>query len=383
MGVGLFLLWVGLVTLLRDNLGARARVFNDYADRADYFVRGSWLPTDTVPYRDVPSEYPQIPTFIFGILYLPILGRLDPAAYFTFYSALFSFLMLCLYLGLAAMLDRLLPADKKALVWTLLLPAPLYFAYNRFDVLPALIVTAALLMVRDEKWELTALLIGIGTLTKWYPALLVVPVVAYMRSRNAGIIRVGSFLVVFGATILGILAPTYLTGGVPAVLSPYVRLGVRGVDMPALPVLLEPLTRNVFAQPIGAASLRLFIALEFIILPIVLLARIDTFERFLGWSLLALAVFMLFSPLYSPQWILWIIPFMILLARRLMDTVVLITYGTITYFEYPILHTGYGTNPTMMTLLGWMNVVCLVWIIVRVVKALRSAQQTLVGEPDS
>ncbi len=375
MAAGLLLLWLALATVLSNNLGSPDRLFNDYADRADYFLRGSWLPMHALPYRDVESEYPQIPTFLFGLLYLPFLHLPNPNALFFYYSILFSFLMILLYLGLAALLDHMLPAGRKNLVLLLLLPAPLYFSYNRFDVLPSLTTLLALLMVKDSRWEIAGVLLGIGTLTKWYPGLLVLPVSMYMVSRNVPAKRIMFFLASFTVACIAILAPTYLTGGLTAVLSPYVRLGGRGVDLPALPFLLEPLTRFVFARPTDPASLAIFIALQFSVLPIVVFARPRTFERLLGWCLLALAVFTLSSTLYSPQWLLWLFPLMILLARNSMDLAVLILYGTLTYLEYPVLHVGYGSNPVFMTLLGWMNVVMLLWIIARAAKRLIPSRQ--------
>ncbi len=372
LSVGLLLFWVCLATVLRNNLGSSARLFNDYADRADFFLRGSWLPTHTVPYRDVMSEYPQIPTFLFGILYLPFLNQPDLNAEFFYYSILFSFLMILLYIGLAVVLDSMLPGDRKGPVLALLLPAPLYFSYNRFDVLPALIVLLALLLVKEAKWEAAGILLGIGALTKWYPALLVMPVIMYMLAKKVSVIRIGVFLALFVVTCVAILAPTYFTGGLKAVLIPYTFHSARGVDLAALPSLLDVLTGRILSLPGDKAGEVLFLLLQLSALPVAAFANVDSFERLLGWCLLTVAVFMLFSRIYSPQWLLWIWPFMILLARDAMDTALIIAYGTVTYFEYPVLHVGFGLDPAVMVLLGWMNVVLLTWIIVRAVRRLKS-----------
>lgn len=58
-------LWICSTTIFRDNLSESIRFINDNADRGDYYKRGMWLVNQSVPYRDVFSEYPQIPTWLF------------------------------------------------------------------------------------------------------------------------------------------------------------------------------------------------------------------------------------------------------------------------------------------------------------------------------
>src|SRR5512140_2167985 len=82
----LLLCWILLATILRDNLGSSVRPFNDYFDRMDYFRRGAWLRMNAVPYRDVVIEYPQVATFLFGILYIPFLGHRDLDSIFFNYT---------------------------------------------------------------------------------------------------------------------------------------------------------------------------------------------------------------------------------------------------------------------------------------------------------
>ena len=46
------------------------RFFNDHYDRTTYFERGKWLSENSPAI----SEYPQIPTFLFGINHLISMG---------------------------------------------------------------------------------------------------------------------------------------------------------------------------------------------------------------------------------------------------------------------------------------------------------------------
>lgn len=373
LAVVLLLYWVLLATVLRENLGSSARLFNDYADRADYFLRGAWLPEHAVPYRDVPSEYPQVPTYLFGALYLPFLGQIPASSIFLRYSILFSFLMISLYIGMAFLLESMLPPDRRVMVLAFLLPAPLYFSYNRFDVLPALMMLLALKMAGQNKWEPAAVLLGIGTMTKWFPGLLVVPLVAYMRHTKQSLQRIGLVLGIFVFTCVAILLPTYLGGGLAAVVSPYVRYETqRGVDPAALPALLEPLLQSLFSLNMDATGRAVFFLLQLSILPVAAIAGPDSYKRLVCWSLMVLTVFMLFSRLYSPQWLLWILPLMLIVAGDAWDNAVIVAYATLSYLEFPILYVAFGTRPYALALAGWMNVVLLLWIGTRTIRRLRS-----------
>jgi hypothetical protein len=72
--------WFLSVSLLRNNLSNGSlyvRWFNDFNDRSVYMLRGAWFPQHSLPYVNVPSEYPQIPTYLFGLLYLFIPSTTD------------------------------------------------------------------------------------------------------------------------------------------------------------------------------------------------------------------------------------------------------------------------------------------------------------------
>ena len=379
LGIGLLLLWVCMATILRENLGSNVRLFNDEADRTDYFYRGSWLPLNKVPYRDVMSEYPQVPTFIFGILYIPFLKQTDPAVAYSGYSALFSFLMLCLLACLMITLDRMLPEKNKKLVFCLLLPAPLYFVYNRFDVLPSLIVVLALLLAGRQKWELAGILLGIATLTKWYPALLVLPVMTYMVWKKVPLLRIGLFVVLFGITCLVILAPTYFMGGIRALLDPYIYHGKRGFGLAAFPTLIEPMIRSLVPWATENSLKIVFVLIQGSAIPFVFFAHLDTFEKLLSWCLLIISTYILFSRIYSPQWMLWIFPLMILLVRDKIDLALVILYGTITYIEFPLVIGLFGFQSDQMAWMGWINAILLALIIIRVLRRLASLRDRGAG----
>ncbi len=82
--------WFLFISVLRANLSDGlhyVRWFNDDADRWAYMERGEWLPSHSLPYVDVVGEYPQVPTYLFGLLHAFMPHDSPPEAIYFRYSA--------------------------------------------------------------------------------------------------------------------------------------------------------------------------------------------------------------------------------------------------------------------------------------------------------
>ena len=60
--------------------------------------------------------------------------------------------------------------------------------------------------------------------------------------------------------------------------------------------------------------------------------------RVVSWSVVILASALLLSTVWSPQWMLWLLPLMILNARTTGDVLTIVAYGVIAYLVFPLLH---------------------------------------------
>lgn len=331
----LLVIWILFISVLRANLSNSpdyVRWFNDHNDRWIYMLRGEWFPQHNLPYVNVPSEYPQIPTYLFGLLYI-FIPTADVQRVYFLHSSIFSLLMLVSLFFTTRMLYAML-SERKWLAYLMLLPGTLYFTYNRFDILPAFLVLWSLWSLRRQKFVATGILLGIGALTKWYPALLL-PV--YLSYDYALYNRV-NWKMILAFTVTGILIalPTLLTGGLAAFLSPYLLHAGRGLEQVSLPVLLRLLFWNIGLYPSTILLTYIFLVLQFLPTPLSLFARIDTEEKLLQWSILIVGAFILFSRIYSPQWLLWLMPFLILTARNWFDIAWIIIYNLVTYLNFPM-----------------------------------------------
>lgn len=360
LGLGLLLLWLLVITFLRANLQTPVRLFSDEYDRFIYFERGAWFTEHLVPYRDVLSEYPQVPTYFFGLVRAVTLGEGNiDIAYWKFSSA-FSLLMLVILAATIELLYRMLPT-KKYRAYLLLLPAPLFFSFNRFDILPACLSLLSYKMLREEKWDASALLLGVGALTKWYPALFMPAYLAYYYQTHKRI--QWRVIVIFGVTCSILLLPTLISGGIDALLVPYRFHMERGLETVSLPTLVGRGVEALF----NIHANQQFYSWTFFLLQVcpsllVIWARPNTGKKLLNWCILITCTFVLFSRIYSPQWLLWILPFYILASDKKADVALIVFYGVATYVGFPVVWDYFGEQSVPMIIMGLVNIFCLVLI---------------------
>ncbi len=339
----LFVIWLLSISVLRANLSNISdcvRWFNDHNDRWIYMLRGEWFPQHSLPYVDVPSEYPQIPTFLFGLLYL-FIPTADVQRVYFLHSSIFSLLMLVSLFFTIRMLYAML-SERKWLAYLMLLPGTLYFTYNRFDILPAFLTLWSLLLFRRQKFLATGILLGIGALTKWYPALLLPVYLSYDYALHKRISW--KMILAFAVTSFLIALPTLLTGGLAAFLEPYLLHAGRGLEQVSLPELLRLFFWNIGLYPSAVLLTYTFLALQFLPAPLSLITHIDSEEKLLQWNILVIGAFVVFSRIYSPQWLLWLMPFLILAVRNWFDITLIIVYNLVTYLNFPLAADLYGVN---------------------------------------
>lgn len=144
--LSLLFVWILAISVLRSEQASDIRWVNDNNDRLVYMQRAAWIVDGSIPYKDVFSEYPQIPNYFFALPYI-LLSLFQPIETINSfqYIAFFSFFMLIILELTIILLYKLLPRNKDR-AFLLLLPASLYFTFNRFDILPAFLT---LLRIED------------------------------------------------------------------------------------------------------------------------------------------------------------------------------------------------------------------------------------------
>ena len=336
--IGAVCLFLALLSIAATRYGGYPAI-NDYHDIEVYFQRGSWVTTGQEPYRDVFSEYPQVATWLFAVPHVAAeaWSRLNGTRQYDLqtYRYVFSVLMALFLAATLVMLHDLRP-DRKWLVFLLLLPAGWYFTHNRFDIVPAFLVLSSLAALRRNRYHGAFILLAIATATKWYALVLVPVFLVYTFHTRRRILF--SAAVSYPLVLAVIVLPTLLAIGWEGFLIPYrFHLTRTGNPESLFHLLLVTLTRLGLFQPEPLLR-KVFFLLQFAIAPLCVFARIDTWEKALRWSALAVICFILFAKFYSPQWILWFVPLLVLLARTRGEIAGIVVFDLVTFLYFPYIY---------------------------------------------
>ena len=320
---------------LKHNFHSKIPLVNDGYDRSIYYSIGSWYPLNKIPYLGIFSEYPQIATYFFALPHI-ISTSVNWKDYNQqTYDLIFSTSMMLFLFGTIILLYSLKGKDKH-FAYLMLLPASLYFSYNRYDILVAFLSILCLKLLSQEKYELAAFVLALGVWAKWYLIVLLPIFMTFCYSRYR---KINSrMFYIFCLTSILIILPTFIWGGIQAFKVPYEYHLNRGENAESLFYLIK----SILGHDLGAWY-SLFLILQFSIMPLILFGKINSIKKVINWSALSILVFILFSKFYSPQWILWILPFLILRAKNLKDIIPIIIFDLITYLYFPVIFHGYKT----------------------------------------
>jgi hypothetical protein len=212
----------------------------------------------------------------------------------------------------------------------LILPAALYFSLNRFDLVPALLTAVGLACLGRRRCLASGLLFGAAAAMKVYPALLAPLVFHYLwpGRRDAW-----GWLLGFAAALAACYLPPLALSGGQAVWQPFALQLTRPPLGPTAYGYLLPLA--LAANDLGGRLFRL----GTVVLVVLLLAwrRPPDLAGLLRRGAIALVVFLALPVFYSPQWVIWLLPLLVPLARghRLLAWLIaaldLVTFATFPY----------------------------------------------------
>ena len=301
------------------------------------YAEGLWPYSDTAG-RYAVSEYPV------GITYLawaaakltqlhpsgpPVVARHlgDPAQLWSLPGMagevntyfLLTALLLCLC-GLAA--TWFLAGTHRGRPWDalyfVLSPCLLMTGLINWDLMAVAMVAAALWAWSRDRSLLAGVFIGLGTATKLYPLFLLGPILVVAWRRR----RLSSFgLAALGAVVAWVLAnaPAWLTGFEEWKVFWTFNMH-RGADLGSLWLVLSHAGHDVSPTTINGWSWALFGAFCMAIGLLELRARETPRVAQLGF--LVVAGFLLVNKVYSPQYVLWLLPLAVLARPRWRDLLI-------------------------------------------------------------
>ena len=267
-------------------------------------------------------------------------------------------------------------------LWLFLFPATLYFTFNRFDILMAGVILASLMFLFRGKFWWAIVFLLVGFFIKWFSIFLVPVYFLYQRNQVSQDqwkrdIKLGCVLV-FGSLAV-ITTVLFVLAGEES-LYPYLLHTQRGIEYgstfsPAFAWLLVHLspaayryTRDTTAAVLSTLQLGL---------PVLMLIFAGRFARFvktredvLRWSLIVIAVFLLFAKFYSPQFVLWFLPLALLFSKTWKDVLLLGILDVVHYVSFPLVFDGFGEASNMYAVAALVRGLLLAVLIYRLVKPL-------------
>jgi len=244
-------------------------------------------------------------------------------------------------LGLAAVATTILLAriaGKRVWLWAAAPALILYTAYN-WDILPVLCSVAAFTLVLGrENSDITAkrlisagILLGVGGGLKLYPLLFVVPLVIWIlldadlghRSRQW---RVRSAIATFGAAagVVVLSNVPFMIVNFTGWLAAFQFQSIRAIDASTMSIWywgLRPFVDTGSESVQHGMMLASTVCTALGILAVIAVAVRSGLRRsHVSWLALCavlLCIYLLFNKVHSPQYILWLLPFFVLLDIRI------------------------------------------------------------------
>lgn len=252
-----------------------------------------------MPYADTFFDYPPGIGYVAGIL-----ARLAGGA--VAYTVVWTAISVLGAAVIAALMVRAAPTGRTIVFWSAS-PQLLLYGGANFDVVPLLLLVVAVVIARRGHAFATISLLALGTLTKIFPAVSVPLELERVRRRSgirAALIAAAVFiLIVLVVALPSIVAPYPSTD---SVLFQAVRTNfdsIWGLVIGALGLLGVPNAQAI----VGWLSL-----LGLAVMYFVVLRSADPRADPALLTLQGLLVLLLWTRLYSPQYSLWVLPFLAL-----------------------------------------------------------------------
>jgi hypothetical protein len=299
------------------------------------------------PFLDIWIEFPPLFPFLSRGIYLLVGGR--EHAYIYLSVILYSMIQagsIYLFQQIAAEIWGKERGAQSAVIYAMLLVG-LFYGWAYFDCLAVFLTLLGLYFALRSRTIPAGVILGFGGLVKWFPVLVLPAIWKKLDHRKAiqvGISAITVLVIAWGALFL--ISPTLTKASlisqgakgswesVWAILDGNLqtgnfnpeasRLDVTTASLPAgNPPLISPWITLIIFAGIG-----LFIFWK---------ARVQSAAQLIEFSGLTLILFFIWSPGYSPQWVLYLIPMALLSFQGSRSILVVLTILMINLLEWPLL----------------------------------------------
>lgn len=245
-----------------------------------------------IPYLERAVEYPVITGFfIYSMWYI---GK----SLIGYVVLTWIFLTLCAIITALVLykLCKLLNIDKERLIWFFIFaPSLIVFGVYNWDMIAVMFMVLAIYFFYRNNYIISAIFLGLGFNAKLFP-ILILPMMLLKTNLKQDVKIILVFLVTFF-----ILNAYYLVNSFDVWKATYLFHSLR-----------EPNIDSIWAFTGLETSTINFLSLTLFLLSYIILVYYHKKYDFLALSFMSILLFLLFNKIFSPQYILWLLPFFVL-----------------------------------------------------------------------
>ncbi len=327
-------------------------------DFQTYFQIASLSDTVGMPLRDWWSEFPPLWSYFSVAIY-----KVQPN--YTGFSMMLGIIFLALDIGNLVLIRKIAtqlysPETGQALAWVYaLLLAPMVFVFWTFEVVVAFFMLLSLWWLLRERDWLAGMGIALGVLVKFTPVVLLGAVWRYRTTRRAvapTVIAAGIVVIVYAFFFVQNAAMT-----MPSVTAQFSKASYQTVwalldgnyrtgNFGPLDDRLDPANAAITQgnPPVIPGWARLAGALAVGLFVFVRTRRFDA-KGLVAFAGISLLIFFLQAQGWSPQWLVQIIPFILLCFPTRDGVIMVVLLSMVTFVEYPFLFIRTGDSGGAIT----------------------------------
>ncbi len=299
------------------------------------------------PFFDLWVEYPPFFPFLSRLIYVIAGGK--EHVYIYGFVVLFSIIQAINIYIFQKICNAIYGPDEiihRVAVYGFMLVS-LFYGWAYFDTLGVFCLLLGLISLLEKKDVRAGIALGLGGLIKWFPLLVLPAAWKWLGSKRALRTIIISVLIVL--SVWGFLfaaSPSFTKASlisqsakgswetIWAVIDGNLSTGnfLKEIDR------LNPSTASIATGKISTISpWALLIVFGGIGLGIFLKSRIDSPKKMIAFTGLTIILFYLWSPGYSPQWVLYLLPIVLLSFNRMRGTLFGLVLLFVNLLEWPIL----------------------------------------------
>ncbi|MDD3932899.1 MAG: hypothetical protein PHP55_03495 [Methanoculleus sp.] len=321
--------------------------FVDIFDVSVYYRYAMQVLGGAIPYVDFSLEYPQLSLVVILVPLIFTVLTGDPSTYLVAHQVFMS--IFDILTTLLVYLIALRVSDQRCAFISGVLSATAfssaYFVLTKYDAFPTFLLMLSLFLFIYRK-EICGYLSAVaGFLAKWFPGL-AIPYFAlheYMSGRDPR--TIGRHIIASAALLLIITLPFAVLNS-SVFLATYTAHTGRTALAHSFCYYVDFALENVLGLSFFAqVSLLLMAVVQIFLLGYYYSAKNTSAEYLCAFLFFSTFAFVIFNKVFSPQYLLWITPFLaIFLARSYKEIALFYAIQAWVYLEFPILYRSIYIN---------------------------------------